>query len=100
MNKVDFRGLPVIKCPHCGQQYLPSEIFIPEYLFGKPEDIVKSPTGEIIYLDYQKGKAPELVERYTCDNCDKPFVVEASLSFKAKAEKEELDFSTLSTSLI
>ncbi len=55
MSKIDFKGLPVIRCPHCGFTYVPSEIYLPEYLLGKPEDLVKSPTGEIIYLDYQEG---------------------------------------------
>lgn len=100
MNKIDLKGLPIIKCPNCNWSYLPSELYLPEYLLGRPEDLVKSPTGEIIYLDYEEDFEPVLVEHYVCDNCNKPFVIEASMSFKTKAEKEELDFSNLETSLI
>lgn len=91
---------PIITCPHCKAQYLPCEIYMPEYVFGKVDDLVKDPEGRIIYTDYQENWEPDNIEHYVCDFCNKPFVIEASMSFKTKAEKEELDFSNLETSLI
>ena len=32
----------VITCPHCGREYLPAEIYVPDAFFGKPSDIEKN----------------------------------------------------------
>lgn len=42
----------VIKCPHCGAEYLPSEIFMPEdILGGAPKNLIKDPLGKVLYAD-------------------------------------------------
>lgn len=88
------------KCPHCGAQYLPGEIFIPGALIGHPEDVVRDSFGKLLYEDYQIGKEPDMIERYICDYCDKPFIVEATITYKTREEEPEKDFKNQYVSLI
>ena len=88
------------KCPHCGAQYLPGEIFIPGAMLGKPEDVVRDSFGRLLYEDYEPGKEPDMIERYICDYCDKPFIVEASITYKTMAEEPERDFKNQYVSLL
>lgn len=90
----------VIKCPHCGWEYLPGEIFMPGELIGKPDTVIRDALGKIIYTDYKEGEEPTLVEHFECEHCGKPFVAEAVISFKVKKEEEELDFSSPYASLL
>ncbi len=94
------RKTPIIKCPHCSANYLPAEIFMPGAFLGRPDDLVKDSLGKIIYEDYKEGKEPVMVESYLCDYCDKPFVIEATISYKTMAEAPENDFSTQYVSLL
>ena len=94
------RKTPVIKCPHCGAQYLPAEIFMPEAFIGRPDDLVKDSLGKILYEDYQDGKEPDMVEHFTCEYCEKPFVIEATVTYKSMAEEPEKDFSSQYVSLL
>lgn len=73
MNTFNF-----VKCPHCGYQYVPGEIFNPKHFLGQPRDIVRNNIGEI--LGYE-GLVMDTVETYTCDNCEKDFKVIAKISF-------------------
>lgn len=91
---------PIIKCPHCGAEYLPSEIYVPNAMFGRPEDIVRDSLGRLLYEDYQAGKEPDMFEHFTCDYCDKPFVIEATITYKTKEEEPEKDFGTQYVSLL
>lgn len=71
-----------IKCPHCGAEYLPAEIYIPEAFFGKPKEVVrKKGTNQI---DTFFGKEPDNKERYVCDYCNTPFEVTTYLTFDVK----------------
>jgi DNA-directed RNA polymerase subunit RPC12/RpoP len=90
----------IIRCPHCGAEYLPGEIFMPGAFLGRSEDIVKDSFGKIIYEDYKAGQEPDMLERYICDYCDKPFVVEATVTYKTREEEPENDFKTQYVSLI
>ena len=36
----------IITCPHCGAQYLPSEIFIEEGLLGDAHSIIRTSDGK------------------------------------------------------
>jgi hypothetical protein len=90
----------VIKCPHCKAQYLPGEIYMPGALIGQPDDLVKDSLGRILYEDYQEGKEPAFVEHFICDYCDKPFVIEATVTYKTYEEAPENDFSTQYVPLI
>ena len=91
------RKTPIIRCPHCGAQYLPSEIYMPGAFLGRPDDLVKDSLGKIIYED---GDEPDMIEHYTCDYCNKPFVVEATITYKSLLEEPERDFQSQYVSLL
>lgn len=76
----------VITCPHCGEEYLPAEIFVPSSFFGKPENIDKTSSGQIEVFD---GTTMDLSEEYTCDKCGRTFYVEADIKFTSKERKNE-----------
>ena len=84
------RKLIVIKCPKCGREYLPAEVFIPSSFFGKPEYIKREIDGSI--LDYA-GTSLDTEESYICDNCKTAFTVLAKVSFDTHVNEKE-DFDT------
>ena len=43
---------------------------------------------------------PCFTEHFECEECGKPFVIEANISYKAKEEEEELDFKNEYVSLL
>jgi len=90
----------IITCPHCGAQYVASEIFYPGELVGKPETVIRDALNKVIYQEYDEEDEPCLVEHYVCDHCNKPFIVEPSVSFKVRKEEEASDFSSLESSLL
>ena len=91
----------IIECEHCRAQYLLGEIFMPGALIGQPFDIVKDSAGKIIYVDYKtEDRVPNKVERFTCEYCDKPFVLNAELTIKAVKEVPEHDFKNQYVSLL
>lgn len=91
----------LITCPHCkAAQYLAEEIFIPDVFFGKTASVVKEPLGKIVYVNYPDETKPNTVEHYICDYCDKPFIVEATVTYKTMTEAPEKDFSTPYVSLL
>ena len=92
---------PVIRCPHCGSEYLPGEIYLPGSLIGQPDEVIRDSLGKIVYEDYYtKSKEPNMVEHFTCEYCEKPFIIEASVTYKTKEEAPERDFKTQYVSLI
>lgn len=77
----------ILKCPHCGREYLPGEIFCPGELIGKSKSIIRDALGKkIIYLEYEKDEEPCFTEKFVCEECGKEFIVEATLSFKTKEQ--------------
>jgi hypothetical protein len=90
----------VIKCPHCSAQYLPGEIYYPGALIGQPDDLVKDALGKILYEDYREGQEPDMIEHFVCEYCDKPFIIEATVTYKTMAEAPERDFKQQYVSLI
>lgn len=66
-----------IKCPECGYEYLPCEIYYPQDL-GKATNIVRDMEGKIIYYD---GSTIDTDAEYKCDNCNTVFKVDAKISF-------------------
>ena len=79
-----------IKCPYCGREYFPSEIYYPNEFFGNPGEIIRDlDTGSI--LDYT-GTDMNLSEEYICDNCGKSFKVTATISFETSIDNDS-DFS-------
>lgn len=91
---------PVIKCPHCGWEYTPADIFYPGEIIGKPDSVVRDALGKIIYHEYQEGEEPEQTESFICEECGKPFVVEPIVTYKVKKEEEALDFTEQYVSLL
>lgn len=75
-------------------------MFLPGEIFGKPDAIVKDPLGKILCEDYREDDEPSTVERFECENCGKPIVVEATLTFKTRKEEAELDFTEEYVSLL
>ena len=91
----------IIKCPHCSAEYLPGEIYMPNAIIGQPDEVVKDSLGKIIYEDYYtEDREPTMTESFTCEYCNKPFVITATVSYKATAEVPEKDFSTNYVSLL
>lgn len=67
-----------IKCPTCGREYLPAEIYIPNSFFGKPSFIDRNDAGKI--MSYS-GSSMDVKEKYICDSCSTAFKVTAKVSF-------------------
>lgn len=84
MNIKDKKEILIV-CPHCGAEYLPSEIFIPNSFFGSPEDIDKDSIGRLEAYD---GSKMDLKEIYTCDYCNKELEVIADLKFKSQLKSD------------
>lgn len=92
---------PIIKCPHCGAEYLPGEVYMPGSLIGQPDEVVKDSFGKILYEDYySENREPNMLEHFTCEYCDKPFVIEATITYRTKEEAPERDFTTKYVSLL
>ena len=101
MKTIINHKTPVIRCPHCGAEYLPGEIYMPNAIIGQPDDIVKDSLGRILYEDYStENREPNTEERFTCEFCDKPFVVEATVTYKAREEAPEKNFKEQYVSLL
>lgn len=92
-----MKKFTTIKCPKCGYEYLPAEIFYPNSLLGKPKNIVRDDSGKIIYFD---GESMNATEEYTCDKCECTFNVFGRFEFESSVNVEhdfsedyEIDFS-------
>lgn len=76
-----------IKCPHCGREYLPCEIYYPDEFLGNAKNVVVD-NKCIIYFD---GQDMNLEEEYVCDDCGKSFRVKAKVSFETTANEYDFD---------
>ena len=83
-----------IKCPVCGQQYHPAEIYLPNEFFGKPKEVVKNSSGQI---EFVLGKDMNPVEEYICDNCNTKFRVTADISFETEIVNKNIEEEYVST---
>ena len=91
----------IIKCSHCGAEYLPGEIYMPGALIGQPDDIVKDSLGRILYEDYStETREPDMIEHFVCEYCEKPFVIEATVTYRTKEEAPERNFHEQYVSLL
>ena len=79
---------PIIKCPVCGQEYLPSEIYMPDAFLGKPTEVIKTTAGKI---DFYFGQKMDPNEEYICDNCATRLRIHANISFDVTAEIPEAE---------
>ena len=75
--------LITIKCPHCGTEYLPEEIYVPTGFFGHPVDIERSYDGKI---ESFLGKSLDTKESYRCDSCGNTFNIDAQIKFTTTAD--------------
>ena len=86
------KKLLTIQCPHCGYQYLPVEIFIPDSFFGRPIDIEREAMSGSI-KDYF-GSSMDLEETYICDKCNQPFKVSTRIQFITEGINFQKDYIT------
>lgn len=90
-----------IRCPKCGYEYTPDEIFLPSELMGQSHRRTKDALGKVLYVDYlEDDDKPKFTEHFECENCGTAFVVEATVNYKSKLEDEALDFKNDSVSLL
>lgn len=73
----------IIKCPVCGQEYLPSEIFYPDDLIGHPTEIIKNTAGKV---DFFIGPGTNYDEEYICDNCGTPLKIHANVNYTVESK--------------
>lgn len=83
-----MKDLITIKCAVCGEEYLMSEIFIPEPFFGKQTEIIKDSSG---HINYYLGTEPDMDEDYVCDNCGSHLKVHANITFDVTAVSDEFE---------
>lgn len=68
----------IIKCPKCGYEYLPAEIFFPKEILGNPQNIIRNDKGQI---EFCTGTNFNLKEEFTCINCDCDFIADSTVKF-------------------
>lgn len=95
--KTEQNSRKTIKCPHCGFEYLPGEIFYPNDLTGelKYNSIIRDPLGKILYEEYKEDGRPVTEEHFTCENCGKPFIINVETKYSTKVEDEDKDFTSV-----
>lgn len=76
--------MKTIKCPKCGREYLPGEIFIPEYFLGKPKEVERDLYGNIIFTN---GIEQNLSETYVCDGCKAILKIQANITYTITEDK-------------
>lgn len=72
----------LIKCPHCGAEYLVEEIFMGEDVIGTRMPI-KDEDGKILHID---GDEPTYSAEYICDKCDTKFIAKLNISVDSVTE--------------
>ena len=85
-NNMKDKKFIIVKCPKCGYEYLPAEIFTRAFL-GKPDNIVRDDDGKIISFE---GTTMDLSEVYNCDKCGCDFDIIAKPNFTTSENKELL----------
>ena len=68
-----------IRCPKCGCEYLPGEIYYPNHFLGRPEQVFRDEEGNVLGVN---GTDMDTTEEYTCDRCGAHFSVDASVTFR------------------
>lgn len=72
------KDLITLRCPVCGEEYLPSEIFMPDAVFGRQYDITKNDRGDIMFY---LGDDPDYNEEFICNSCNTKLDVSMKMSF-------------------
>ena len=86
------RKVITISCPHCGAEYLPAEIYLPDSFLGKPFDIEKEGISGKINDFF--GESMNTEESYICDKCNQPFRVSARIQFITEGTDFRKDYTT------
>lgn len=50
-NSLKLQPRTIIKCPHCGAEYLPGEVLYSDNVVGNPKNVIRDALGHIIYED-------------------------------------------------
>ena len=74
----------LIVCPYCGTEYHPSEIFLPNYILGKPQEIERDYYGKIMTFG---GIEQDLTEEFVCNKCNTKLNIIAKLDFVVEEDK-------------
>lgn len=82
--------LMTIKCPYCGAEYLPEEIFMGDEFLGNSK-VIKDENEHIVSVVEQNDA--ELYASYVCDCCNKRFTVKAEVKFESEKDEFEDDYS-------
>lgn len=75
---MSYKKFEVIKCPFCGREYLPCEIYLPDHFLGKPKSIYRDGNDKIEGI---LGQGMDMKETYICDSCNTPFRVVGRIQF-------------------
>ena len=76
----------LISCPHCGYQYLPKEIYLPNFFFGETKEVSRDTNGRIVDID---KPILNLTESYICDKCSTKFNVTAKILFQCDTNEND-----------
>ena len=74
-----------IKCPQCGREYLPAEVYIPNSFFGSPSNIFRE-DGKILNFE---GETMDVKESYLCDDCGTQFNITAKVLFTTSVDESK-----------
>ena len=83
----EFKEKYIIKCPNCGAEYLPNEIYLPNEFFTDVEAL-KDENYKILNTS---ADSLNTSEEYCCDNCGTAFKVTASVSFTSEGVVDDFD---------
>ena len=79
------KDFTIIKCPKCGYEYVAAEIFYPQDLLGKPNNIIRDDKGHIILIE---GESPCFDEEFECENCGTIFKSHLDINSTTKYDKD------------
>lgn len=82
-----MKKMYIIKCPKCGWEYLPEDIYVS--ILGNPGNEVRDENGKIMFYD---GDTMDLHEEFTCEHCNCTFSVDMKPTFDVKVNVNH-DFS-------
>lgn len=79
--------LTKIKCPHCGAEYIPEEIFYPDSVFNKNVKPIRDENNKLILVEEEYFN---LEEEFECYYCGCKFKVTGTTNFKTEQIEEKI----------